>query len=284
MNKKIIFTSILLLFSFASHSYNDDHLAEWNNLAPHERQEKTKEALYQTLDPKLTRLLEENNISILDYDSTPVWINERGDYLLSDPNVEVSPLVSIKNNFLNTFKGARLFYNISHENVSVCIDKNLSSCSNKPFRNNRGDFYIRNLDINDRGDYIFHIEVDRNIFYINSINLLSNFDFMSFYEMPSRYKDDLNEQVNHFIGGLVNHSYFVNIAMIRSCVVNGVNTISVRYCDPINSSEIPRESNLTVNSIDGESINFSYNNLRYKMGIDEFIRINSRGIIIRKTY
>lgn len=273
----------LISFNTYAHDHHD-HLEEWNNLSQEERDEMIEDALYKSLDPKMIRLFEDNNIPLSEYMEHPVWVDDYGNYSLSNPDENISQSMEIKRFFLNTFNNARLYYNTSHQRVEVCIDRDLRSCSFRPFRNDRGDFFVRDIETNNYGTNVFTVEIDRNNFYIEAKNLLANFDLFGFYEMPSRYRSENIDQIMHFLNGLNNHSYNVEINNLRTCHHNNNRIISTRYCDFNNSENINSGSTITVNRSDQEMVYVTYNNLRYSIDIDEFIRLNLRNVILRKTY
>lgn len=277
----------LAIFSFfiSSHSLaqTNNNTREWEELSPQEQEQFAMESYKNLLDPKIKEFAIKNNIALKDLENHSFYLLDNGEYSFELPNneVESDPVDNIMINFLNIFKGARLYYNITHSKTNVCLDPNLQECSTRPFQNNQGDYYIESLE-NDNN--AFKIRVNNRIYYIDTVTMISNFDFYDFYELPQRFKQNENDQKEAFLNNIVGFDFIINSGTYTLCDQGNNNYELLPYSCDSSFNYLERDTEFQINSYRGNNINTRINGKNVFIDRNFFLEEQQDGLILRKTY
>lgn len=165
------------------------------------------------------------------------------------------PLDDYFTKFYDTFVNARMYFYFKDRTPpsSLCKLPQPYNCE-EPYDLNKfeGDFKIKNK-VTENGQILFEIEIEKKRFFVNATTLITNFDFMNFFELPSYRMDNITDQIKAYAQRLKGKKFYKDNPVLNFYVCEN-NTLSVYDCPEGIRFDDTRIDNITVLSVNEEDL------------------------------
>tara|TARA_B100002019_G_C21273231_1_gene603636 strand:- start:1265 stop:1948 length:684 start_codon:yes stop_codon:yes gene_type:complete len=164
------------------------------------------------------------------------------------------PNIDYVKKFFNTFQNARMYFNFRNGNIPniLCKNKKAYDCKDSYDLNiTEGDFFITDLT-QERGIPIFEIKIDDYLFYGRANQIIANFDFSHFYEMPKYYESNITDQLFNYVSRTKGEYFYTDNDVVKFFICED-NLLSITNC-PNGKRVSDNRFDIRVTSLDNENL------------------------------